>query len=240
MQRKPENLTLPGKSVVIKVTLCDRHSEKPSRDSRRVPEGDSGHAPGKNIVCRWNKKTFRRRHTSVRTVALLFGLILVLGFKCLAQDSPPSEYQLKAAFLFNFAKFVEWPSKTFAGPTSPIVIGVLGENVFHGDLEQAIRGKVINNHPLQFKEFHSVTEATNCQILFISPSEKSRLPKILESLHGASVLTVSETERFTEAGGMINFVIEANKVRFQINNEAAKKAGLTISSKLLSLAVHTS
>src|SRR5664280_796736 len=153
-----------------------------------------------------------------------------------AQETPPTEYKLKAAFLFNFAKYVEWPPAAFAEATSPMVIGILGENPFRDDLEPTIRDKTINNRPLVIKEFRSPAEATNCHILFISTSEKQRLPEILKSLHGTSVLTVGETDRFTETGGMINFVAEGNKIRFQINDAVAKGAGLKISSKLLSLA----
>jgi hypothetical protein len=169
--------------------------------------------------------------------AFLLGLVLCLKFRGLAQDAPPTEYQIKAAYLFNFAKFVQWPEPSSANPSSPMIFGVLGDNVFQDDLEKTIHGKAINQHPLEFREFHSVAEATNCQILFISPSEVKRLPEILQNLRGTGVLTVSEMDHFVEAGGMINFVIEEKKVRFQINNEAAKKAGLQISSKLLSLAV---
>jgi hypothetical protein len=154
-----------------------------------------------------------------------------------AQEFQPSEYQLKAAFLFNFAKFVEWPPEAFAEARSPIVIGILGENPFGGDLERTIRNKTISNRSLAVKEIRSLAEATNCHLLFISTSEKQRLPEIIQGLRGASVLTVGETERFTEAGGMINFVLEGNKIRFRINDEAAKSAGLKISSKLLSLAL---
>jgi hypothetical protein len=154
-----------------------------------------------------------------------------------AQEFQPSEYQLKSAFLFNFAKFVEWPPEAFAKGRSPIVIGILGENPFGGDLERTIRNKTISNRSLAVKEIRSLAEATNCHILFISTSEKQRLPEIIQGLRGASVLTVGETERFTEAGGMINFVLEGNKIRFRINDEAAKSAGLKISSKLLSLAL---
>jgi hypothetical protein len=154
-----------------------------------------------------------------------------------AQDSQPTEYQIKAAFLFNFAKFVEWPPAAFAGPSSPIVIGVLGENPFHDDLPQTIQGKKIDTHPLLIKEFSSTAEATNCHILFISTSEKNRLPEILAGLKGASVLTVGEMEGFTEEGGIINFVLERTKIRFQINKAAATGARLKISSKLLNLAL---
>jgi hypothetical protein len=205
------------------------------------PRLEPGSSPvtKKNITRSPWGKVVRGIRAPIKTTILLFSLIFALGFRGFAQDSSPTEYQIKAAFLYNFAKFVRWPTQVFAGPTSPIVIGLLGKNVFGDDLERTIRDKVINGHPLQFKEFHSVIEATNCQILFISTSEKNYLPKILDGLHGMSVLTVSETDHFTEAGGMINFVIEDNKIHFQINNAAAKKAGLTISSKLLSLAAHS-
>ena len=158
-------------------------------------------------------------------------------FHCPAQTAQPTEYQIKAAFLYNFAKFVDWPPSKDSSANSPIVIGVLGVNVFHDDLVNILRGKMINQHPLQLRLFQSEAEATNCRILFISPSEKDHCQKILRELNGSSILTVSETDHFIDAGGVINFVIVGKNVRFQINNEAAKKAGLTISSKLLSLAV---
>lgn len=166
-------------------------------------------------------------------VSWLF-LVLVLGSR--AQETGPSEYQLKAAFLYNFAKFVEWPTNAFVKATSPMVVGVLGENPFGNDLEQTIHGKTVNQHPFEVKEFHSLTEVKHCHILFISTSETDRLHDIFETLRGSSVLTVGETKNFTESGGMINFVRVGNKVRFEINNPAAEKAGLIISSKLLSLA----
>jgi len=191
------------------------------------------------IACRPQKKIIPGTGPSIKAAWLIFSLIFAVGFSGFAQNPPPTEYQIKAAFLYNFAKFVKWPPQTFAQPESPIVIGVLGKNVFGGDLERTIRNKTFNNHPFQFKEFHSVTEVTHCQILFISTSEQERLPQIFKDLQGTSVLTVSETDHFIEAGGMINFVIEDKKIRFQINDEAAEKAGLTISSKLLSLATHS-
>jgi hypothetical protein len=163
--------------------------------------------------------------------------LLLAGGLVHAQAPPPTEYQLKAAFLFNFAKFVEWPPAAFASNTSPIVIGVLGQNPFHDDLAQMVRNKTIDNHPLVIQEFRALAEATNCHILFVSTSEKDRLPEILKALKGASVLTVGEMDHFTESGGMINFVIKENKIRFQINSDQAAKAGLKISSKLMSLAL---
>jgi hypothetical protein len=175
-----------------------------------------------------------------QTVVLLFTLVFMLGLKCRAQDSPPSEYQIKAAFIYNFARFVDWPTQAFATETSPMNIGILGKNVFGDTLLQAINGKEIKGHPLEFKEFDSVIDVTNCQVLFISTSEKSHFSKILSRLQGTCVLTISENaDDFIGNGGMINLVIVEDKVRFEINNDAAKKAGLTISSKLLSLAINS-
>jgi hypothetical protein len=167
----------------------------------------------------------------------LLGLLLLMGGHGRAQNSQPTEYQIKAAFIFNFAKFIEWPPQAFTMATSPIVIGVLGEDPFHEDLQKTIRGKTVDDHPLVVKALGSQTEATNCHILFISTSEKPRLAQILESVKTFSVLTVGEMDHFTESGGMIRFVQEGTKVRFQINNETATAAGLKISSKLLNLAV---
>lgn len=163
-------------------------------------------------------------------------VLLLLCGKADAQTSHPGEYQIKAAFIFHFAKFVEWPSSALGTTNSPIIIGVLGDNPFHEDLEKTVRNKTVDDHPLVVKQFQSVAEALGSHILFISASEKGRLAEILKELRGRSVLTVGDMDRFDENGGMINFVLEDSKIRFKINNEAASKAGLKISSKLLSLA----
>lgn len=175
------------------------------------------------------------------TAILALGWLLLMGSGLVcAQEPQPSEYELKAAFLYNFAKFVEWPPGTFPQSSSPFVIGILGENPFADDLKKTVAGKKILEHPISVVAFSTLAEATNCHILFISNSEKSRLGAIFKSLRGAPVLTVGENDQFTEAGGMINFVREANKIRFQINDESAKGARLKISSKLLSLAIRSS
>ena len=178
-----------------------------------------------------------KRHALIKIIVLSFSLVFTIGFKCYAQ---PTEYQIKAAFIYNFARFVDWPTQAFADSTSPMTIGLLGKNVFGDNLQQAISDKTIKGHPLQFRQFDSISDATNCQVLFISSSEKSHFSKILDRLQGACVLTISEeTDSFIGDGGMINLVIVDDKVRFEINNDAAKKAGLTISSKLLSLALNS-
>jgi len=154
-----------------------------------------------------------------------------------AQNSQPTEYQIKAAFLFNFAKFVEWPPEAFGGASSPLVIGILGDNPFHDDLTRIISHKAVDQHPLVVREYRSLEGLTNCHMLFISNSEKERLPEILALLKGSNVVSVGEMDQFTESGGMIKFALKENKIRFLINNEAAHRAGLKVSSKLLALAL---
>ena len=181
---------------------------------------------------RWFKRSTRAHFRGIFTLLLCL-FLSAAG----AQDSQLTESKLKAAFLFNFAKFVEWPPAAFADANTPITFGVLGTNPFGDDLAAIVRDKTINNRSIVIKPLHSVTEATNCQVLFICASEKNKLTEIISSLGTASVLTVGDTEHFIETGGMINFVKEGNKMRFQINDTAAKRAGLKISSKLLSLAL---
>jgi hypothetical protein len=171
---------------------------------------------------------------------LLVSLLFLRGGLLDAQeDSQPTEYQIKAAFIFNFAKFVEWPPAAFPKASSPIIVGVLGDNPFHDALEKTIRNKTVDEHPVVIREYRSAVDVTNCHILFICSSEKARLSQILKQLDGRSVLTVGEMPGFTETGGMINFVLEGTKIRFQINNDAANSAGLKISAKLLGLGLRS-
>jgi hypothetical protein len=179
------------------------------------------------------------RFRAARLFVLSLLLLRVGNLVDAQEDSQPTEYQIKAAFIFNFAKFVEWPAAAFPKASSPIVVGVLGENPFRDALEKTIKNKTVDEHPVVIREFRAATDATNCHILFISSSEKAQLPQILKQLNGRSMLTVGEMPGFTETGGMINFVLEGTKIRFQINNEAANGAGLKISSKLLNLSVRS-
>jgi YfiR/HmsC-like len=168
---------------------------------------------------------------------LLTLMLAVAENRVRAQESTPSEYQVKAAFLYNFGKFVSWPPRDFASKTAPLVIGVLGDNPFHDDLEHMIAGKNIGGHPVVFQAITTLTNANKCHILFISVSAQKDTPDIFAALHGANVLTVTENmAHFAGSGFVINFVMEQDKIRFEINDTAATQAGLTISSKLMSLA----
>ncbi len=146
------------------------------------------------------------------------------------------EYDVKAAFLYNFAKFVDWPSTAFPEPNSTFRICVLGKDPFGGSLQSAVGGEEIAGHKLTVVRTDSLPKPAGCQILFVSRSERDQLPQVLAAVKDAPVLTVADTQGFLEQGGIINFLIEGSKVRFEINNEAANRAGIKISSKLLQLA----
>jgi hypothetical protein len=153
-----------------------------------------------------------------------------------AREQPALEYQVKAAFLYNFAKFVEWPPQKAGAADSPLIIGILGKDPFAGALEAAVEGKKFNQHALVVRHVSSPAEARACHLLFISRSEDNRLPAIVKELSDSPVLTIGESDKFIARGGMINFIMVDNKVRFEINPEAAGEAGLRISSKLLHVA----
>jgi len=144
------------------------------------------------------------------------------------------EYQVKAAFLYNFVKFVEWPVEAFNDSSAPVVIGVVGDDPFGSKIDQMINGKIANGRPLVLKRFPNLKALTFCHIVFICSSEKNNLRQALAAA-GAGVLTVGETERFIQMGGIINFTIVDSKVRLEINQVAAERAGLKISAKLLNL-----
>ncbi len=148
-----------------------------------------------------------------------------------------SEYQVKAAFLYNFAKLTEWPAGSFAGDQAPLTICVLGDNPF-GNAFNAIRSKTIKNRPAAVREIADVEAAGGCHVLFISSSEQPHIDAILGSLGKRNVLTVSDMKRFAASGGMIGFVMVDEKIRFEINTRASNRAGLNVSSQILKLAKH--
>jgi hypothetical protein len=169
---------------------------------------------------------------------ITLAVLLVIAFPVWAQFS---EYAVKAAYLFNFTKFVEWPDGTFDSTTSPIIIGVLGEDPFGGDLDRTIAGKSVNGLSIRIKRFgvfdeNRIFQFQKCQILFISYSEKDNIKGILEAMQGTNVLTVSEIEKFPLLGGMVLFDQEGERITLAINIEAAQKEKLKISSRLLQVA----
>ena len=150
-----------------------------------------------------------------------------------AQTASPSEYQIKAVFLFNFAQFVEWPPNAFPGPDAPLVIGILGDDPFGDYLDETVRGETINDHPMTVERYRSVEDVGTCHMLFISGSETAHLETVLDKLKGRAILTVGEMDNFATRGGIIRFMTDHNRIRLQINRRAAGAAGLKLSSKLL-------
>lgn len=168
------------------------------------------------------------------------GIILLLLLCALPRPLPvdaqrPSEHQVKAAFLFNFPNFVEWPADVLTDTSTTLTIGILGKdpfgNVFLPFIEKTVKGR-----KARLERSDRLQELPFCHVLYICESEKKYLPQILEQFRGRSVLTVSASEGFAQAGVMINFVLEKSKVRFEINVDAAEGAGLKLSAKLLKLA----
>src|SRR6266567_4018128 len=156
-----------------------------------------------------------------------------------SESSDSSEYLIKAGFIYNFAKFVEWPSAAFSQVDSPIVIGVLGTDPFGNVLDRIVEDKKIGPRGFVVKRFKwgkDLKELKDCKIVFVSASERAHIDEILQSVKGLPILTVGETPGFAERGGVIRFTLEDNRVRFEINVDAAHQADLNISSRLLTLA----
>jgi hypothetical protein len=148
---------------------------------------------------------------------------------------PLPEYPVKAAFLYHFVEFVEWPSSSPL-PPGTVTIGVLGKDPFGDVLDKAVLDKIVAGRSLAIRRFASVASLEPCEILFISSAEMANLPAILARLHGTPVLTVGEADRFARRGGMIGFFFEDNRLRLEVNRAAAERAGLRVSSKLLAVA----
>jgi len=167
-----------------------------------------------------------RRSPVFRLLLIMTALASILA----AQDV--GEYEVKAAFLYKFASFVEWPSPA---DTAPPCIGVLGEDPFGAILDRVVQGKFVNGRPLRIRRFRSGQNIAECRVLFISSSEKSRFRSVLESLR-LPILTVGDTPGFCQSGGIITMEVQNDRVHLLINPEAAGKAKLRLSSKLLSVA----
>jgi YfiR/HmsC-like len=173
---------------------------------------------------------------SVRAAALAIALAAASAAPAGLPAEAPGEYVVKAAFLFHFAQFVEWPPEAFKDPTSPLTYCTIGDDPFRGALEESVEGKIVGTHSLRVQHLKGREQIAGCQILFIGVTEKKRFAEDLSGAGGHAVLTVGESENFAESGGIIGFVTENSKVRFEINVETAGKAKLKISSRLLSLA----
>ena len=208
----PFKLTGPKRPTAGTAFTC-------SAAAKRCGKGDVALLVHKNLTCRLALLAFAATAGHVH-----------------AQGSVADEYQVKAAFLFNFAKFVEWPADTFKAPDDPITICVWGQDPFGSALDDVVRNKTVAGRPFVVHQVSSAHQAAKCQIVFVASSERKRTRSVLEDLKGHSVLTVGEVEDFIPNGGVINFKLKDARVRIEIDNGAAERTKLRISSKLLSLA----
>ena len=185
-----------------------------------------------------HKYTYTARIQKFFICSLLLSLLVSHGF---AEDSAKSSFSgvaVKAAFLYNFLLFADWPESVFSSPEESIVIGILGEDSF-GDVFKPVEGKPVNGKRLdirRFKEEASLEALKQCHLLFLNPSLQTDMVKLIESLKDFPVLTVSEQKAFLESGGMIRLFVLNNQVKFEVNQWAAKHAGIHLRSRLLRLA----
>jgi hypothetical protein len=174
----------------------------------------------------------------VALLAVLLSILLVGGGQGGRAQTAGEEYRVKAAFIFHFAQLVDWPPDTAADTDNSLFLCTLGEDPFQGMLEGTVAGKVIGNRVMRIRHLGQAQDLQTCQILFIGRAQSKRIPQLVAGLRNAPILTVGETAGFLDEGGMIRFLLEQNKVRFEINVQAAESARLKIGSRLLSLAEH--
>jgi hypothetical protein len=191
------------------------------------------------------KKSFRKSVSgkkSFRWAGLLFMCLILFYFGrpiALANEIVAREHIIKTGFLYNFAKFIEWPPLVFPSASSDLNICLIGADPF-GDSIESINGKTVGSHPVRVRRIKSVEEierSDDCHILFIGLSDKDEIAEVLQKIRKKPILTVGDQESAAESGVAITMVVLEEKVRFQINNKAALEAGIKISSKLLRLAI---
>jgi hypothetical protein len=165
-------------------------------------------------------------------------VLVLMCAETVGGDAMPTatEAHVKAVFLYNFTKYVDWPATAFATTTTPITIGVYGENPFGEDLKNVVVGKSVGGRTVAIRQMDGTGNLAQCQILFVGRSERTHISEILATVKNLAVLTVGESDSFAENGGIINFVKKDDRIRLEINLQAAQQANLRISSKLLSVA----
>ncbi|HVU33764.1 MAG TPA: YfiR family protein [Opitutaceae bacterium] len=173
---------------------------------------------------------------------LQFWRLMLAGLAVAAAVAPvhgaeiSKEYQLKAAFLYNFTRFIEWPAGRFPAANSPIVIGVYRENPFGEELERVVAGRSVAGRPIEVREVATLEAALTTHLLFVPAGQEELLADHRQAFDGAGVVTVGESERFATLGGVIRFVVQGDRLRFAIRDVSDEATGLRISSQLLKLA----
>ena len=189
----------------------------------------------------------RRSHTIavaivLHALSLLWAAPSHAGAADAAAAAPARECEIKAAFLYNFTKFVDWPARTFANADAPLVIGVFGDSPCAQALERLVKDRKVNGRTIVVRRIASAEEAKVTQMLFVGSAQEAQFAALEPAIESLPVLTVGESPRFATQGGAIDFVPQGDKIRFEINIDAAEHAGLKISAQLQKLAavVHRS
>lgn len=199
---------------------------------QRQNREDEGPSWGWSLVARGG---WRR----TRQALIFFAACVVLLTACseaFAQNDEKMEYPVKLAFLYNFTKFVEWPADSYRDASAALRICVMGNDPFADDLKEELETRTVGGRRVEIRRLKSRDTLKACQLVFVPATEKKRAVEIVAALNGSSALIVGESAGFIRQGGMINFTVEDNKVHFEVNVDAAERAGLKISSKLLTLA----
>ena len=170
-------------------------------------------------------------------MAVALALLLLLPLRAVRGDpEADQEYALKAVFLYNFCRFIDWPARAFGSPDDPMVIGVFGENPFGRMIENTVKGETLRGRRLRVEYYRRPSDLDRCHVLFVSASETNRADEIIAAVAGRSVVTVGETDSFLDRGGMIALTADQNRVRLRINPAALRAENLAASSKLLRVA----
>ena len=183
-----------------------------------------------------------QRHLCARSrcvlqfLTVIIALVFFTATGLLAQQAKPSEYQVKAAYLYNFGRFIKWPAGVVAGKGDSFPVCVLGRDPFGPILDSTLAGEALEGKPVVIRRIAKEQDATDCRILFVSSTEERHLKEILAATDQGGVLTVSDIPGFSRRGGMIQFVMEGDRVRFEINLATAESANLVLSSELLKVA----
>lgn len=169
-------------------------------------------------------------------VAFIVGMLLLGVSPLAAAPAGPRDLDVKAVFLFRFAQFVEWPAGAFPGPDAPIVIAVIGEDALAAALDRVVEGERLQGRPFEVRRYRRPDQVERCHVLYVAPSSAVDVALLFVRLRGQPTLTVGDAPEFTQSGGMIRFFSQQGRLRLEVNNTAARGAGLALSSKLLRIA----
>ena len=168
-------------------------------------------------------------------VVFMLTLLLVYPSHIHAEPPIPNEYSVKAALIYSIIKFVDWPEQDQPVAGNPLCIAVFGQDPFGSNLDM-ISNKTVKGRPIKIRRLQKIEDIRSCEVLFISGTEKLQIARILKQLQNQPILTIADHGGFPQTGGMINLITVNNKIQFEINNNAALRAHLRISSQLLKLA----